>query len=73
MSQLERKWWFILPVSLLSTMLTMFLTHGAGIWPAEGLAQWIVYCFCLLGIWKSVSFVGWLIVLFAKPASRALD
>lgn len=73
MSQLERKWWFILPVIVISTMLTIFLLRSADAWPAENLARWIVYFFCLLGIWKSVSFVGWLIVLFARPTSRALD
>ena len=73
MAQVEKKWWFILPVSMISTMLTIFLLRSAGAWPADGLAHWLVYFFCLLGIWKAVSFLGWLIVLFAKPSSTALD
>ena len=73
MSKFEKKWWFIAPVSLVSTMLTMLLMHSAGMWPAKGMAQWTVYFFCLLGVWKSMSFLAWLTILFAWPSSKALD
>lgn len=73
MSKLEKKWWFILPVSLLSAMLASLLTRSAGIWPADGAAQWLVYFLCLAALWKTISFLGYLIILFAAPTSKALD
>jgi hypothetical protein len=73
MSTLEKKWWFIALASLLSVLLTLSLMRSAGVWPAQGMAQWVIYFFCFAGIWKCLSFLGWLIVLLVSPSRKALQ
>ena len=73
MSALEKKWWFSLPVTLLSLLLTLFITSHAGL-PLPGNfngAQWILYLVLALGLQRCFSFLGWLLVLFVSPSTAA--
>ena len=73
MSRLEKNGWFIAAVSSVTAVLTILLLHGAALWPARGVEQWVVYFFCFAGIWRCISFLGWLIVLIAAPSSKVLN
>lgn len=70
MSQLEKKWWFILGVSMLATFTTRYLLDAAGI-PAPrkfAVAHVAVYLFCFFGIWRAYSFLAWLAALVLAPS-----
>lgn len=72
-SRLERKWWFSVPVSLLAFFLTEFVMHCAGILHPYNFAQWTLYFTCFVGLQRSLSFAGWLLVLCLSPAGRAWE
>ena len=73
MDKLEKKLWFVVPVSLLSTMATLYLTESAGL-PRLGemsISQSILYFLCFGACWKLFSFGGWLLALcFHRPARQ---
>lgn len=71
-SKLERKWWFVAIVSLLSTMTTLYVIEAAGIRSPYSLAQWVLYFCTFAGIWRACSFLGWLLVLAVAPRSALL-
>ncbi|OON61157.1 hypothetical protein B0920_19755 [Massilia sp. KIM] len=72
-SKLERKWWFAMPVFVLSIVCTIWLLRGAGIGEPEGAPQWLVYFLCLFGFQQVFTFVGWFGLVLLAPRSRALD
>lgn len=69
MSELERKWWFSLPVGMLAMLATLWLLHTVGFtpFPQYGVAQWAVYFLCFVGLQRCISFLGWLTVLIVSP------
>lgn len=68
MSELERKWWFVLVVSFLTTFSTIGLMATAGLPPFEySAAQWAVWFLCFMGLQRCFSFLGWLTVLAISP------
>ena len=68
MSELERKWWFFIPVVILTAMSTILLLHAAGLPPFEyGAAQWAVWFLCFMGLQRCFAFLGWLTVLVVSP------
>ena len=73
MDKLERKLWFVVLVSILSTMTTLYLTESAGL-PRLGdmnASQGILYFLCFGACWKLFSFGGWLLALcFHTPAAK---
>lgn len=73
MSNLEKKWWFTGIMAFFSSILAISLLKSAGIWPVSGFAQWLIYFICMVGCWRSLSFLAWLILLLAAPKSKALD
>jgi hypothetical protein len=70
MSRLEKKWWFILIVSFMSTFATRYLLDAAGLPAVRGFhaAQFAVYLCCFFGIWRGFSFLGWLLALLLAPS-----
>jgi hypothetical protein len=75
MDKLEKKLWFVALVSLLSTLVTLYLTESAGL-PLPGdmnVSQGILYFLCLGACWKVFSFSGWLLALcFHMPTEKRL-
>lgn len=68
MSELERKWWFVLIVSMLTMASTLGLLYAAGLPPFEySGAQWVVWFFCYVGLQRCFSFLGWSLVLIVSP------
>lgn len=69
---LERKWWFVALVGLLTVLSTRFLLVAAGL-PAtpEDAAQLTVYLLCFIGVWKVLAFALWLLVLPWLVPARA--
>lgn len=68
MSKLERKWWFVSIVSVLTVISTIGLLHAAGLPPLRyGAAQWAVWFLCFVGLQRCFSFLGWLAVLTISP------
>ena len=68
MSELEKKWWFSLPVSMLTVMSTIGLLHAAGFPPFQyGAAHWAVWFLCFMGLQRCFAFLGWLAVLVVSP------
>lgn len=60
----ERKWWFVALVGVLTVCVTRFLLVSAGL-PATpaSVSQFVLYLFCFVGVWKVFSFAGWLLAL----------
>lgn len=73
MTNLEKKWWFVGALSFMTALAAIGLLTSAGVWPITGVAQAIVSFFCFLGIYRFLSALGRVIVLFASPSSRLLD
>lgn len=69
MSPLERKWWFALPVMVLTTMCTLYLMDSAGVPNGmdKSAAQWIVHLMCFFCVWRALSLAGWLLVWAFSP------
>ena len=68
MSELEKKWWFVSIVVVLTTMSTAGLLYAAGFAPFEySGAQWVVWFFCYVGLQRCFTFLGWLFVLTVSP------
>lgn len=68
MSELEKKWWFVLVVGFLTFLSTIGLLYAAGMPPFEySPAQWVVWFLCYMGLQRCFSFVGWLAVLVISP------
>jgi hypothetical protein len=72
-TKLERNWWFLLPVTGLAAALTAYLMDSAGLARPYTVAQWVLYGVCFGGLQRGFSFVGWLLVLFLSPSSKALE
>ena len=73
MDKLERKPWFVVLVSILSTMTTLYLTESAGLprLADMSISQSILYFLCFSACWKLFSFCGWLLALcFHTPAGN---
>lgn len=70
MSELERKWWFSIPVCVLTVLSTIGLLQAAGIQylPDQfNAAHWAVWFLCFVGLQRCFSFLGWLTVLVVSP------
>jgi hypothetical protein len=68
MSTLERKWWFVGPISGVAVWLSFQLIVQAGMVIATlSISQWLVCCLCFFGIQRALSFAGWLIFLVVAP------
>ncbi len=64
LKELERKWWFVALIAMLTTFATRYLLESAGLPTApEGLSGFAVYAFCFLGVWKMFAGLGWLVGL----------
>jgi hypothetical protein len=73
MEKLERKLWFVMLVSTLSTIVTLYLTESAGLprLSEMSVSQGILYFLCFGACWKLFSFGGWLLALcFHTPAEQ---
>lgn len=70
-SKLERKWWFVGPVTAVAALLANMLTAAAGLLQPFNSAQWLLYLLAFVGIQRSLSFVTWLLVLGVAPALAA--
>ncbi|MYN44701.1 hypothetical protein GTP23_06375 [Pseudoduganella sp. FT93W] len=68
-SKLERKCWFIAPVTALAAILSNFLVGAAGLLQPYNSAQWLLYVLAFVGIQRALSFALWLLVLCVRPAS----
>jgi hypothetical protein len=73
MDKLEKKLWFVVLVSLLSTMATRYLVESAGL-PGPGgmsFSQGLLYFLCFGACWKLFSFGGWLLALGFQPPQNS--
>lgn len=74
MSELERKWWFVLAVSFLTTFSTIGLLYAAELPPFEySAAQWAIWFLCFMGLQRCFSFLGWLAVLLISPKTIKVE
>lgn len=71
-SKLERKWWFFIPVLLISIFLTQLIFDMAGVQSPDGLAGKVLHFFCVLGFWRCLSFLGWMGVVLVAPKAKVL-
>lgn len=64
MKAVERQWWFVALVGLLTVLATRSLLVAAGLpaTPASA-AQFAVYLLCFIGVWKVCAFALWLLAL----------
>lgn len=71
MSPIEKKWPFILVVSIFTTLTTMYVMDAAGLprMSEQNFAQFILYFFCFFGVWRMYSLLGWMLVLWISPAT----
>jgi type II secretory pathway component PulF len=67
-SKIERKWWFLLPVSALAAFLTVYFMDTAEINRPYNFAQWVLYVLCFAGLQRGLSFAAWLLVLAVSPS-----
>ena len=72
-SKLERKWWFLLPVSALAAFLTAYFMDSAEIIRPYNFSKWVVYALCSGGLQRGLSFVAWLIVLVMTPSNAVRE
>ncbi len=73
MSILDRKWWFIAIVSILTIIVTRYLIDSAG-FPLRSeysWAQWAVFILSYAAVWRCLSFCGWRIAVAISPAYAA--
>lgn len=68
-SKLERKWWFLLPVSALAAFLTAYFMDGAEMSRPYNFSQWVIYALCFAGLQRGLSFIAWLVVLGVSPSN----
>jgi len=74
MSKLERKWWFVSIVSVLTMTSTIGVLYAAGLPPFRySAAQWVVWFFCYVGLHRCFSFLGWMTVLIVSPKTITLE
>lgn len=72
-SKLERKWWFLLPVSTLAAFLTAYFMDSAEISRPYHFSQWVIYALCFAGLQRGLSFIAWLVILGASPSDRVRE
>lgn len=72
-SKLERKWWFLLPVSALAAFLAAYFMNGAEISRPYNFSQWVIYALCFAGLQRGLSFLAWLVVLLVSPSDVVRD
>lgn len=73
MTKLEKKWWYVGAVSLLTALMTIPLAISAGIWPITNIAQFVVYFLCFVLIARILAFLGTLVLAVSYPSSKLLD
>jgi len=73
MTKLERTWWFAALAGGIGAFSARWLMEYAGIGSPSGIAQWLVFGCCMAMIVRLLSFLGWMILLLAKPTSPLLD
>jgi len=71
MSQLEKKWPFIVVVAILTALTTQLVLSAAGVRPISeaGAANLFIYFCCYFTLWRIYSVLGWLLVLWISPAT----
>lgn len=68
MSEIERKWWYLGPVTGVAVYLAITLLAAAGVPIARyGAYQWMVFFLCFAGIKRTLSLPIWLLLLCAAP------
>ncbi len=72
-SSLERKWWFVVPVTVLAMFVTRYLMDGAGLAHPQNLCQWALFCLCFGALHQIFSLLGWFLVLTLSPADKARE
>ena len=72
-SKLERKWWFLLPVSALAAFLTAYFMDNAEISRPYNFSQWVLYALCFAGLQRGLSFAAWLVVLGVSPSDGVIE
>lgn len=69
MSEIERKWWFLGPVTGIAVYLSFTLLGAAGLTIARyGAYQWMVFFLCFVGIKRTLSLLTWFVLLFTAPS-----
>ena len=70
MSKLERRWWFYVPVTLISVGCTFALLIQAGMpVPPVNISQWLVWALCVVSIQRGLSLAGRALALWLWPAA----
>ena len=67
MSSLERKWWFLVPVSIIGMALALALFKGAGFTIDGSPAAVLAFVLTAGTLHRLVSFLLWLAVLAISP------
>jgi len=71
-SKLEKRWWFLLPVSAVAALLTHYLMDSAAITRPYNFSQWALYVLCFASFQRGLSFLAWLVVLVVSPSEKVL-
>jgi hypothetical protein len=66
--QLEKKWWFMAPLVVVSGYSAFLLVQSAGIAELNTLSQGLVFVMCFDTLRRGMSFFAWLGVVAAFPA-----
>ena len=67
MSPIERKWWFMLPVMVLSGIATQFLLTSAELPHAPSFARSLIFGLCFVTLYRGLSFCIWMGLLWGAP------
>lgn len=67
MSPIERKWWFMLPVMVLSGIATQFLLTSAELPHAPSFAGSLIFGLCIVTLYRGLSFCIWMGLLWVAP------
>ncbi|KAB8042841.1 hypothetical protein [Janthinobacterium aquaticum] len=69
MYPIEQKLWFVAIICFFTSFLNIFLIRAAGLqlYPLDNIAAFVLMMLSWAAIYRSLSFAGWLLVLWMAP------
>ena len=67
MTNLEKKWWFLIPVTILAGLITWWMLQVNGIESGRHWSFALVFALCVVAIENLFSFLIWTAVVMVSP------